>query len=193
MFTSDVFCQSCRIAVLFARGILGLEDHATNTFCWLLAILFLLLCYKNLFPAPYRKLTGLFCHCWRKFSRKPREYDNQQLFTQAVLDNQRNEHFERNEPINRQLEAENRENENEENSIAEAVRARINLDNELNVQRERGSDMARARQENRQNVERQVQHTQIVLENRRNQTQERHRYFLRERNRGLYAEREMNL
>ncbi|CAG5132143.1 unnamed protein product [Candidula unifasciata] len=104
-------------------------------------------------------------------------------YNEIVLENQRNEHREI-EPINRQREIENRENENEENNLVEADRHRIDNDNRRNVARENGADDHRASIENRQNVERERHNTRTYLENRRNRTQEQHRYFLRQRHRG---------
>ena len=67
--------------------------------------------------------------------------------------------------------------------IVEADRNRIEFQNRTNIQREYGTDMLRVRQENQRNQEREVQNTISILENQRNQTQEQHRYFLRQRGR----------
>ncbi|RUS81476.1 hypothetical protein EGW08_010774 [Elysia chlorotica] len=98
----------------------------------------------------------------------------------VTRENQRNTEAEE-EPINRQLEAQNVLNENEENFLVEADHRRILHDNRHNVALENGADSHRAQIENRQNVERECHNTQTSLENHRNCTQERHRYFLRQR------------
>ena len=171
----------------FVCGILGLEDRSTSALSWLLVFILVMVVYEQrcrhlctVLSSPIQRLIrsviGQRQHD-RIFGRQERP-----VYTQAIIENQRNEIREF-EPFNRRLEEENRENENEENSIVEADRNRIDFENRSNVQREYGSDLLRVRRENRQNLEREVQNTRSILENRRNQTQEQHRYFLRQRNR----------
>ncbi|KAK0065694.1 hypothetical protein Bpfe_005127 [Biomphalaria pfeifferi] len=173
------------IAFHFTCGILGLEDKSTSAFSWLLLMFILALyCERNnqeLFSKIFR-IVVVYHH--RLFNRVTNQIimRNTLNISQDLLDNQRNEHREI-EPINRLLEAENQVNENEENSLVEADRHRIDNDNRRNIERENGVDDHRANLENHQNVQREIHNTRISLDNHRNSNQEQQRYFLRQRGR----------
>ena len=196
----SVFVHNCVyfiswVSVYFIRGILGLEDKSTSAFCWLLAIAFVYFYCEHQHHIIFTSLPrGLRFHVQQQntFLRRLQRWSvfrytslrqpvaQQELSTAVVRENQRNAEAEI-EPMNRQLEAQNVLNENEENFLVEADHRRVLHDNRHNVALENGADSQRALIENRQNVERECHNTQTSLENQRNFTQERHRYFLRQR------------
>ncbi|GFO19997.1 hypothetical protein PoB_004650200 [Plakobranchus ocellatus] len=176
------------ISVFFMRGILGLEDKSTSAFCWLLAIFFFI-CYcdhqhLNVFTSLPRGIV---------LQQQPgllHRLHNLSFFRQTNSRQMALHHEQRtvgarmnlpNRPINQQLEAENVLNENEANFLVEADHRRVLYDNRHNVALENGAAIQQAQIENRQNVERECHNVQTSLDNQRNCTQERHRYFLRQR------------
>ena len=167
----------------FLYGILGLEDKSICAFSYLIVVIILFASQNDHCRLLLDRISLFVQQTVKRFSTSASERRELQAASlQAILENQRNEHREI-EPINRQLEEQNIANENEENLIVEADRNRIEFQNRSNIQREYGTDLLRNMQENERNQEREVQNTISILENQRNQTQEQHRYYLRQRER----------
>ncbi|KAH9524488.1 hypothetical protein Btru_054708 [Bulinus truncatus] len=172
------------ISFHFTCGILGLEDKSTSAFSWFILVVILAVYCERSNQEWAFKIARTVSVYYQRLHRRliNNDFRNVQTASQVVIENQRNEHREI-EPINRLLEAENQENENEENNLVEADRHRIDNDNRRNIERENGVDDQRANLENHENVERELHNTRTSLDNHRNCNQEQQRYFLRQRER----------